>query len=58
MHLLVNVLYKKNSPYDMFCGWDMIDFLIAMEYRTINNGGNNSLAMTMGLPKNKRLGLI
>jgi len=42
----------------LFCGWDMADFLITIEYRHISNRGNDSLAMTMGLKKNKRLGII
>jgi len=36
----------------------MADFLITIEYKPINNGGNDSLAMTMGLPKNKHLGIM
>jgi hypothetical protein len=42
----------------LFISWDMADFLITVEYRSINNGGNDSLAMTMGLPKSKCLGAI
>jgi hypothetical protein len=36
----------------------MADFVITTEYRPINNGGNEPLAMTMGLPKHKPLGII